>query len=360
MSLTGQQVGKYRIGPLLGEGSMAEVYVGEHIEPHMARKVAIKALLPEHCSNAQVANRFMNEARALGRINHPGVVSVYDVQRMYDGRVCIIMEFLHGQTLRDWLHHRGAFSVEEAVYLTIQLADALAAAHQQNIIHRDIKPDNIFIVTDQAGMRAKILDFGIAKLVGDSGLVKTGTKAQLGTAPYMPPEQFRSSKDVDHRSDMYSLGCVFFEMLTCRTPFVGRNIVEQMRSHAYEAPPQIRAFVPTAPPAIEQLFQRLLAKNREERFASMQQIKQALEIIQAGGNPDLSAGGPLGVSAGPPAGPGVNFHHGGQQHGQHAHHTGAHEPQDDDGGGGNGRALVIIITAAVVLGMAVAAAIAFT
>lgn len=285
---------------------MAEVYAGEHVDAHLGRKVAIKVLLPEHCTNTEVVNRFMNEARALGRINHPGVVSVYDVARLADGRVCIIMEFLHGQTLHDWLRSRGPIPLADAIHVMILLADTLAAAHDQRIVHRDVKPENIFIIADHSGLRTKVLDFGVAKLAGEASLVSTSTTTRLGTAPYMSPEQFRSSRDVDHRSDMYSLGCTFFELLTGYTPFVSSNLVEFMRMHAYEPPPPLRAFAPGAPPSVDQVLMRMLAKNPDERFSSMRELKQVLEIIQSGGVPNLAAiptqGGAMPISGGPPGG----------------------------------------------------------
>jgi serine/threonine protein kinase len=290
VSLTGQQVGKYRIGPLIGEGGMAEVYMGEETGGLMTRRVAIKVVLRELCENPQVVNRMMNEARALGRISHPGVVQVYDVQQTMDGRLCIIMELLQGHTMRAWLAERGRLAVDDALFVTIQLVDALAAAHEKNIIHRDIKPDNVFVVVDQAGgVHIKVMDFGIAKLVGDGGLVQTGAKDKMGTADYMPPEQFRSPKDVDHRTDQYALGCMLFEMLTGQLPFPTRNLVQAMQAHAYQPPPALRSLASHAPVALEQTLARLLAKTPFERFNNMRELKQVLETIRSGGQPNVYA-----------------------------------------------------------------------
>jgi serine/threonine-protein kinase len=349
VNLTGQQISKYRFGPLLGEGGMAKVYMGEHIDPHMARRVAIKVLLAEHCANVEVVNRFMNEARALGRITHPGVVSVFEIERLWDGRVCIIMEYLNGQTLRDWLRQRGRISVEEALDVAIQLSDALAAAHDQQIIHRDVKPDNVFAIFDHAGMRTKILDFGIAKLAGEGSLVKTNTETKLGTIAYMSPEQFRSSKDVDHRADQYSLGCMLFEMLCGRTPFVADNVVDAMRAHAYEQPPLLRTMVPSAPVALEEVVQRLLAKTPDERFGSMRELKQVLETIRAGGHPNVFA-----ASASMP----VPHGHGSGTYPatQHHHQTHGHETSSGKTSAGSGMSIVLVVlTMAIVIGGAVGA-----
>jgi serine/threonine-protein kinase len=358
VSLTGQQISKYRVGSKLGEGGMAEVYMGEHIDPHMARRVAIKVLLAEHCTNTEVINRFMNEARALGRITHPGVVSVFEIDKLWDGRVCIIMEFLGGQTLRDWLRQRGRISVDEALDVTIQLSDAMAAAHDQQIIHRDIKPDNVFVIFDHAGMRTKILDFGIAKLAGETSLVKTGTKAQMGTAAYMSPEQFRSTKDVDHRTDQYALGCMLFEMLTGRTPFVSDNLVEYMRAHAYDQPAPLRTVAPDAPVALEQVVQRLLAKTPAERFGSMRELKQVLETIRAGGHPNVFAGGaPVAAQHGHGHGHGSGTY----PATQHPHQTGGQAASSGKDGTASSAMsiLIVVLTVAIVVGGAVGAYFAF-
>lgn len=343
MSLSGQQVGSYWIGQRLGAGGMAEVYEGEHVDPGLARKVAIKVLRAEHCNNPELVERFVNEAKALGRINHPGVVHIYDVAYLPDRRVCLIMAYLQGKTLDAWRRERGQLSVQEALPLMIQLADTMAAAHDQSIIHRDIKPENIFVIPDPVmGMRTKVLDFGIAKLQGNAGSVKTRTQTTLGTAAYMPPEQFRSSKDVDHRSDIYSLGCVFFELLAGRPPFVARTLVEHMRMHAFEEPPPLTSVVPSAPVEIEQIISAMLVKDPNGRYASMRQLQQDLQTVHGGGRPT----GPQAVVQRPPQQiqqppsqpyqqSGYGYQHGhppqtghghgpGPSHGQYGHPHGGH------------------------------------
>jgi serine/threonine-protein kinase len=260
---------------------MAQVFVGD--EPQLGRKVAIKVLLAEHCTNEQIVSRFTNEARALGRIHHPGVVEILDVDRLEDGRVCLIMEHLEGQSLHAFLHHRRRLGAAEALPLMLQLADTMAAAHDQGIIHRDLKPENIFLVSDVVGgIRTKVLDFGIAKLLEGAGAVATATRTKMGTGPYMPPEQFKSARSVDHRSDIYSLGCVFFELLGGRPPFMGTTLFEHMKAHAFEPPPPLRKLVPDAPEALERIVARMLAKEREHRFQSMRDLKAALEAFRDG------------------------------------------------------------------------------
>lgn len=383
MSITGQQVGKYRVGPLIGTGGMAEVYMGEEMGGLMARRVAIKVVLPELCQNPQVVNRMMNEARALGRISHPGVVQVYDVQQTMDGRLCIIMELLQGRSMRAWLAERGRLSVDEALFVTMQMVDALAAAHEKNIIHRDIKPDNAFVVVDQAGgVHVKVMDFGIAKLVGDGGLVQTGAKDKMGTADYMPPEQFRSPKDVDHRTDQYALGCMLFEMLTGQVPFPSRNLVQAMQAHAAQPPPALRSLVPHAPVALEQTVARLLAKTPFERFDSMRELKQVLESIRAGGQPNVygqpASGAYQAAGVQTPMSGAYGSVHTGQHMGQHGtgpypgqqthQHLGqqTHQHTGQQGTGGHeaagarsGNPLLVVLIVAVLLAAGAGAAIVF-
>jgi len=289
--LIGQQVGKYRITKYLGEGGMAQVFIADHVDASIARQVAIKVVLRELCQNQQIVQRFINEAKALGRITHPGVVDVFDVTQTADGRVCLIMELLKGTTLFDWLHQRGGMSVAEAVPIMLQLADTFAAAHEQKIIHRDIKPDNIYLVPDTlGGQRIKVLDFGIAKLLEGAGQVVTATKSMMGTAAYMPPEQFRSSKYVDHRSDIYALGCVFFEMMSGQPPFGGKTLAEHMHSHNFTPAPTLRSVVPGAPEALEQVIIQMLAKDPDHRHQSMRELVQALQSV---GRAEASIAGPM-------------------------------------------------------------------
>jgi serine/threonine protein kinase len=288
LHLIGQTVGKYRIASFLGEGGMAQVFVGEHVDPQIDRRVAIKVLRNEYCQSPQIVERFVNEARALGRINHPGVVEIFDVDRLPSGRVCMVMELLRGEVLYDYLAQRGHLPATEAVAIAGQIAEAIAAAHDQRIIHRDLKPENVFLHRNPDGVRVKVLDFGIAKLLDGAGGVQTATRSQLGTATYMSPEQFRSSRDVDHRSDIYSLGCVLFQMLAGRPPFVARNLVEQMRAHAFEPAPLLATVAPGAPPALGEVLARMLGKTREERFGSMREVQAAL-LAAIGGT-----GAPMG------------------------------------------------------------------
>jgi len=277
MSLVGSMVGRYRVLRLLGEGGMARVFVAE--DTTVGRQVAIKVLLPEYSAHASILERFMNEAKAMGRITHPGVVDVFDVTMGPDNQLCIIMELLVGQTLREQLWKAGPFPVAVALPLMHQLADTLAAAHAHRVVHRDLKPENIFVVQDAVGMRLKVLDFGIAKVM-DAENVKTATTAQMGTATYMAPEQFRSAKMVDHRADIYAVGCLFFEMLTGKPPFGGRNLFEQMQAHLTQPIP-LERLPADLPPPVRELIGRMLVKDRDQRLGS---LTEATAIL-AGGPP---------------------------------------------------------------------------
>ena len=285
LHLLGQVVGKYRIASFLGEGGMAQVFIGEHTDPQIDRRVAIKVLRLEYCQSREMIDRFVNEARALGRIKHPGVVEIFDVDRLPSGRVCLVMELLRGKILFDYMAQRGRLPAAEAVAIAGQIADAIGAAHEQRIIHRDLKPENVFLHVNPDGVRAKVLDFGIAKLVDSAGDVLTATRAQFGTATYMPPEQFRSARDVDQRSDVYSLGCLVFQMLAGRPPFIAANLIEQMRAHAAQPPPPLADFAPEAPAALGAVIERMLAKNREDRFGSMRDVRAARDAAMTGAAP---------------------------------------------------------------------------
>jgi serine/threonine protein kinase len=169
-----------------------------------------------------------------------------------------------------------------------QLADTLAAAHAQRVVHRDLKPENVFVIHDVSGMRIKVLDFGIAKVM-DADNVKTATTAQMGTATYMAPEQFRSAKMVDHRADIYAVGCLFFEMLTGKAPFTGRNLFEQMQAHLQQPTPLDR-LPPDLPPHVRNLIDRMLIKDREQRLGS---LAEAVSILATGGASSSPGTGPV-------------------------------------------------------------------
>jgi len=273
-----QSIGSYRILDKLGEGGMGTVYIAEH--ELLGKKVAIKVLLPEHSSDPELVQRFFNEARAATRINHPGIVEIFEFGYDKDRSAYIVMECLRGESLGARLAREHTLSAATTVRLMSQVAGALAQAHREGIVHRDLKPDNIFVVPDPdviGGERAKILDFGIAKLSEQTGSgVKTRAGAVIGTPTYMAPEQFRGAAGVDHRADIYALGAVIYEMLTGRPPFIGEGMAELMEKHLLEPPPPPRSLVPTIPPALERVVLRALAKRPEDRQSSAEELATEL------------------------------------------------------------------------------------
>jgi len=246
--MIGQDIGSYRIVAKLGEGGMGAVYLGEH--QHIARKAAIKVLLPELSANSQIVARFFNEARATSLIRHPGIVDIIDCNVLPSGNAYIVMEYLVGESLGSHLRGGRRLPPSRAIFLSRHIADALAAAHGQRIVHRDLKPDNIFLMNGAEAAPIKILDFGIAKLMhtdARDGSYRTRTGSIMGTPVYMSPEQCRGSGEIDHRTDIYSLGCILFEMVAGRPPFTYEGFGELIQAHMSTTPPRLRSLDPSAP-----------------------------------------------------------------------------------------------------------------
>jgi hypothetical protein len=296
--MVGESVGAYKIVAKLGEGGMGAVYLGEH--QRIARKAAIKVLLPEFSANPQIVARFFNEARATSLIRHPGIVEVTDCDVLPSGNAYIVMEALEGESLGSYLRRGGRLSVQRAAFLTRHIADALAAAHEQRIVHRDLKPDNVFLLPDggaAASQPIKILDFGIAKLVhgeAGEGNLKTRTGVILGTPVYMSPEQCRGVGTVDHRTDIYSLGCILFEMICGQPPFTSEGFGELIHSHLSVTPPTLRSFDPALPASMDALVARMLAKAPGDRPQTMRgligELLAAVAAVPAGsGAPTMTA-----------------------------------------------------------------------
>jgi serine/threonine protein kinase len=280
--IIGETFGSYEVSKKIGEGGMGEVYLALH--KHMGRMAAIKVLRQKYSSEPDVVERFFIEARSASLVEHPGIVRVYDCAIHTDGRAYIVMEYLEGQTLGSALERVGCVDdMLTIVDLSWQIATALQAAHNKGIIHRDLKPDNIFLtfLPDQGPKPiVKILDFGIAKLL--HSLVKaTQTGSLLGTPLYMSPEQGRGSGLIDHRADIYSLGCIIFEMVTGRPPFVREGAGELIVAHASEMPPLASKIQRSTPPEIAQLIASMLAKRPEDRPQSMQEVATRLDMFRA-------------------------------------------------------------------------------
>ena len=249
--MIGQQFGNYRAVSLLGEGGMGAVYLAEH--PAIGRRVAVKVLHKNYIRDENLLTRFLNEARAANAIRHPNIIEILDSGTIADGTPFLVMELLEGESLGTRIRRVGALPIQTAVEFCYQTASALGAAHKKGIVHRDLKPDNLFVVPDPHDPereRIKVLDFGIAKLqqsANDS--VKTRTGTLMGTPIYMSPEQCRGTKTVDHRSDIYSLGIIFFEMLCGQPPFVSEGFGELVNMHLNVAPPAPSSQNPDVSPA---------------------------------------------------------------------------------------------------------------
>ncbi len=282
MPAIGETIGSYQILKQLGTGAMGEVYLAEH--RHLKRKAAVKLLAPELVGRPDLLERFFLEARATSAIAHPGIVQVFDCELDATGRPYIVMEFLDGETLAAVLARRGALPGLMAARLARGMAEALEAAHAKGIVHRDLKPENIFVQA-QPPDSVKLVDFGIAKLAGDfrAGQVhQTRTGAMMGTPLYMSPEQCRDSANIDSRTDLYSLGCVLFEMLTGHPPFTHATLGDLVVAHMTEAPQDARAVNPSVPPALAALTAELLRKNPAERPPGMRAVAERLATFLGG------------------------------------------------------------------------------
>jgi serine/threonine-protein kinase len=260
---------------------MGAVYLGQHTL--LGRRAAIKVLLPALSARPDVVNRFFNEARALTSISDPGIVQVFDFGYHTDGSAFIVMEHLEGERLDQRLARLRRFSVPEALRLCRQLAGSLATVHAEHIIHRDLKPENIFLVLDKevaSGERSKILDFGISKLSDDPpGKLKTNTGVLMGTPMYMSPEQCRGLAEIDHRLDIYALGCVLFHLLTGRPPFEGEGTGDVISAHIREPASAPSSRVAGIPPSVDALVLRCLAKAPADRYQTMDELAAAIELV---------------------------------------------------------------------------------
>jgi serine/threonine-protein kinase len=282
--LIGRSLGNHTILAPIGRGGMGAVYVAEHAV--LGRKAAIKVLLPEYSNNAELTERFFVEAKATARLRHRAFVEVFDSGRLPDGSAYLIMEYLEGETLGARLERAGAVPATEALPIVREIADGVGYAHEHGIVHRDLKPDNVFLVASRDGVRLprieiKVLDFGIAKLTtaGTQGGSHTRTGMVLGTPLFMAPEQCRGAGRIviDHRADLYALGCIIHAALSGAPPFPLEGVGEIIAAHISEPPPPLRSLVPAVPPPLEALVLRLLAKKPEDRPASMAEVVGELD-----------------------------------------------------------------------------------
>ncbi len=271
--------GKFRIERVLGEGGMGIVLAAHHL--HLGRMVAIKLLKPEALAHANIVARFANEARSASRIQSEHVARVLDVGALDSGEPYMVMEYLEGADLLQVVRQRGPLSIEEAADYLLQACEALAEAHVAGIVHRDLKPANLYLTRRADGSTCvKVLDFGISKaaLAGDQPSEQhlTQTSSVLGTPGYMAPEQLRSSKHVDARTDIWALGVILHELLTGRLAFQGSTVPEVYAAILASPPEPLRAARPDAPPQLESLILRCLEKDAMRRFANIGEFAAAL------------------------------------------------------------------------------------
>jgi len=277
----GRTLGRYRLGEPLGRGGMSAVY--RAYDPALDRQVAIKILRAELARDATYRRRFQEEARALGRVNHPNLVPIYAV-----GQEELVsyyaMALVEGPTLAQVLKALGALSVEQSLAVFVPFLRGLQAVHAANIVHRDIKPGNVMI--DRSG-RILLMDFGLARRADRETLTAAG--AVLGTPEYMSPEQARGAA-IDARSDLYSAGVILFEMLSGRPPFTGKDTIGILRRHCETPPPDLGTVRRDTPPELVAAVHRLLEKKPQARYADVGGVTAALEpLARKGGAPERTA-----------------------------------------------------------------------
>src|ERR671926_1821348 len=264
--------GRYELGDLLGRGGMAEVR--RAVDNRLGRPVAVKQLRADLATDPTFQARFRREAQSAAGLNHPNIVAVYDTGEETDPQTgisipYIVMELVEGPTLRDVLRDGRKILPERALELTQGVLDALSYSHRAGIVHRDIKPANVML-TPTGGV--KVMDFGIARAVADTSATMTQTAAVIGTAQYLSPEQARG-ETVDARSDIYSAGCLLYELLVGRPPFTGDSPVSVAYQHVREDPVPPSQLDPEITPDIDRLVLKALAKNREYRYQSAAEMR---------------------------------------------------------------------------------------
>jgi eukaryotic-like serine/threonine-protein kinase len=271
--MTGDVIGgRYELEELVGSGGMSSVYRAH--DRLLERKVALKILHQRYVEDAEYVERFRREARAVAQLGHPNIVTVID-RGEEGGRQFIVFEYIDGESLKDVVDRSGPLPIDRVIEYGLQVAEGLAYAHEQGLVHRDVKPQNVLLNGDG---RAKVMDFGIARVLDvERGVTQTGTV--LGTSNYIAPEQ-ASGQPVDERSDVYSLGVVLFELLTGTLPFVGESFVAVAMQHVHQPPPSVLELRPDTPPRLAQLVDAMLTKDHRER-PSMDEVVAELEALRS-------------------------------------------------------------------------------
>jgi len=291
--------GKYLLKQLLGEGGMGRVFAAEHTV--IGRQVAVKVLHSEFARSPDISERFLREARAAGTIEHPGIIDVLDADRDESGTLYMVMELLKGESLATCLERKARLGPSETLAITKQILEALQVAHEHGVIHRDLKPDNIFLTTDKDGaQRVRILDFGISRIMprGEEELRLTQTGTVMGTAYYMSPEQARGQSNVDHRADLWSMGVILYQMLSGVRPYRGDSYNAVMIAIAVEPVPPLSGAWPDIEPSLAAFVEKALQKDPDDRYGNVLEMLQALDRAEV----DLNAAGidDTRISVGPP------------------------------------------------------------
>ncbi len=301
--------GEFKVTDKLGEGGMGAVY--RAVQNVTDRTVAIK-VLHRHLYDATTTGRFLQEAKIVAKLNHPNIVTVYKYGTHSDGTLFIAMEFVSGVPLADLLVENNEFDVDRALPLMIQLTEALAYAHDQKIIHRDIKPDNMVLTRSGRREQVKLLDFGIAKAMdGNAALTQTGMI--FGSPPYMSPEQWTQVRDIDGRTDIYSLGCAFYQMLTGRLPHDADSVVGFMNAHTTKrpTPPRDVSRTISALPVLNDIILKCMEIDRGDRYpdayALLEALKDAQGDFEAARRAQSERPGPLALSEPAVLGPGARL-----------------------------------------------------
>ncbi|MFF9770309.1 Stk1 family PASTA domain-containing Ser/Thr kinase [Streptomyces sp. NPDC014636] len=271
--------GRYELGQVLGRGGMAEVYLAH--DTRLGRTVAVKTLRADLARDPSFQARFRREAQSAASLNHPAIVAVYDTGEDYIDGVSIpyiVMEYVDGSTLRELLHSGRKLLPERAMEMTIGILQGLEYAHRSGIVHRDIKPANVMLTRNG---QVKVMDFGIARAMGDAGMTMTQTAAVIGTAQYLSPEQAKGEQ-VDARSDLYSTGCLLYELLTVRPPFVGDSPVAVAYQHVREEPQAPSVFDPEITPEMDAIVLKALVKDPDYRYQSADEMRADIEACLDG------------------------------------------------------------------------------
>ncbi|MFF7883367.1 Stk1 family PASTA domain-containing Ser/Thr kinase [Streptomyces sp. NPDC020794] len=271
--------GRYELGQVLGRGGMAEVHLAH--DTRLGRTVAVKTLRADLARDPSFQARFRREAQSAASLNHPAIVAVYDTGEDYIEGISIpyiVMEYVDGSTLRELLHSGRRLLPERSMEMTIGILQALEYSHRAGIVHRDIKPANVMLTRNG---QVKVMDFGIARAMGDSGMTMTQTAAVIGTAQYLSPEQAKGEQ-VDARSDLYSTGCLLYELLTVRPPFVGDSPVAVAYQHVREEPQPPSVFDPEITPEMDAIVLKALVKDPDYRYQSADEMRQDIEACLDG------------------------------------------------------------------------------